>query len=125
MSQQYFNDAEDLTIMQAFEEAQKIAFAPVVFQVAKTLRDLGILTIITKAKNGISLNDLVQQSNLSEYAIKVLTETAFSAKILYEQDDKIHISKIGILINSDEMTRVNINYNHYVNYLGLYNLKES
>lgn len=125
MENSFFQDAQNLSTVEALYEAQKIAFAPIVFQVARVLRDTNILNILSKNKNGLSIEELSKLSDLSIYAIKVLSETAISANILYEKDNRLLISKIGIFINSDKMTKVNMNYNHYVNYLGLYNLEES
>ena len=125
MEKSFFQDAQNLSTVEALYEAQKIAFAPIVFQVARVLRDSNILNILSKNKNGLSVEELSEISDLSIYAIKVLSETAISANILYEKDNKLFISKVGIFINSDKMTKVNMNYNHYVNYLGLYNLEES
>ncbi len=125
MNNNFFKDTKDISVLDALYEAQKIAFAPIVFQVARVLRDLKILDILTKSKNGLSIEELARVSKNSIYTIKILSETAISAKILYEEDGKLFISKVGMFINSDKMTRVNMDYNHYVNYLGLYNLEES
>ena len=125
MKKSFFQDAQNLSTVEALYEAQKIAFAPIVFQVARVLRDSNILNILSKNKNGLSVEELSKISDLSIYAIKVLSETAISANILYEKDNKLFVSKVGIFINSDKMTNANMNYNHYVNYLGLYNLEES
>lgn len=38
---------DPLTAFQAKEEAQKLAFAPIAFQAALSLRDLGILAVLT------------------------------------------------------------------------------
>ncbi|RXI28247.1 class I SAM-dependent methyltransferase [Aliarcobacter trophiarum] len=125
MNNGFFKNAEKLTTLEALYEASKIAFAPIVFQVARALRDLKILEILIENRDGLTIEELANKSELSIYAIKVLGETAISSNILYEKDNKLYISKVGIFINSDEMTKINMNYNHYVNYLGLYNLEES
>ncbi len=125
MDSSFFKDAQKLTTLEALYEASKIAFAPITFQVARVLRDLDVLDILVKNRDGLSIDELANKSELSIYAIKVLSESAISSNILYEKDGKLFISKVGMFINSDEMTKVNMNYNHYVNYLGLYNLEES
>lgn len=125
MNNGFFKNAEKLTRLEALYEASKIAFAPIVFQVARALRDLKILEILIENRDGLTIEELANKSELSIYAIKVLSETAISSNILYEKENKLYISKVGIFINSDEMTKINMNYNHYVNYLGLYNLEES
>jgi ubiquinone/menaquinone biosynthesis C-methylase UbiE len=125
LKKEFYKDTENLETVEALYEAQRISFAPVVFQVARVLRDLNILDELIKNENGLSIDEIVEKTNLSEYSISVLCETGISAKILYEKDDKIFISKIGFFINNDEMTKVNMNFNHYVNYKGLYNLEDS
>lgn len=121
----FFKDADDLTALQAQYEAQKIAFAPIVFQVVRTMRDLNILEILSKNKNGLSYEELSSKSSLSLYAVQVLCETALSAGVVFYKDEKVFLSKIGFFINSDEMTNANMNYNHHVNYQGLFYLEES
>ena len=53
----YFND--NIKALDARHEAQKIAFAPLTFQAVRGLLDLGLLQIISEAKeNGISLSEV-------------------------------------------------------------------
>jgi 2-polyprenyl-3-methyl-5-hydroxy-6-metoxy-1,4-benzoquinol methylase len=54
-----------------------------------------------------------------------MLETSLSADIVKLQDDKYYITKTGYYLLKDEMTRVNMNYNHFVNYQGLYYLDEA
>ena len=44
--------------------------------------------------------------------------------MLYK-DEKFTVSKAGWFLLNDEMTKVNMNFNHDVNYLGMFNLEES
>jgi len=125
MKNNFFKKAKDLTALEALYEAQKIAFAPIIFQVAKVLRDLNILDVLSNNKQGATIEELAVKTNLSSYSIRVLVETAISANIVYEKNNRIFISKVGSVINSNNMTRINMDFNHYVNYLGLYNLKDS
>ncbi|WP_419782602.1 class I SAM-dependent methyltransferase [Malaciobacter marinus] len=125
MKKDFFNNNDNLSAVQAQYEAQKIAFAPIIFQVARTMRDLGILEILSKNKNGLSYDELVQMTNLTEYGIQVLCETALSSNIISYKNEKVYLTKIGFFINSDEMTNTNMNYNHHVNYQGLFYLEES
>ena len=46
MEKSFFQDAQNLSTVEALYEAQKIAFAPIVFQVARVLRDTNILNIL-------------------------------------------------------------------------------
>lgn len=125
MEKDFFKDNNNLTGLQAQYEAQKIAFAPIVFQVTRTMRDLNILQILSENKNGLSYEELVSKTGLTKYAIQVLCETALSANIVSYKDEKFYLTKIGFFINSDKMTIANMNYNHHVNYQGLFYLEES
>ena len=125
MTEEFFKNNDNLNALDAQYEAQKIAFAPIIFQVARTMRDLKLLELLSKNKNGLSYEELANKSNLTKYAVQVLCETALSANIVSIKDEKVFLTKIGFFINSDEMTNANMNYNHHVNYLGLFNLEES
>lgn len=125
MNKEFFSNNDKLTALEAQYEAQRIAFAPIIFQVARTMRDLKILDLLSKNKNGLTYEELSKKTNLTKYAIQVLCETALSANIIFINDEKVFLTKVGFFINNDRMTNTNMNYNHYVNYLGLYNLEES
>lgn len=125
MKKEFFKNNDNQSAIEAQYEAQKIAFAPIIFQVARTMRDLKILEILSKNKNGLTYDQLVKITNLSKYAIQVLCETALSANIISFEDEKVYLTKIGFFINSDKMTNANMNYNHHVNYQGLFYLEES
>jgi SAM-dependent methyltransferase len=120
-----FFDNDKKTALQAQYEAQKIAFAPVIFQVAKAMRDLGVLRYLYDNQNGSTLEAAAKALHLSKYALKVMFETSLSADIVKKQDDCYFITKTGTVLLQDRMTNVNMDFNHYVNYLGLYRLDES
>ncbi|MGD9553740.1 MAG: methyltransferase [Arcobacteraceae bacterium] len=122
---QFFTKNNQLTALEAQYEAQKIAFAPIIFQVARTMRDLKILQILSEYKQGLSYEELAQKTKLSKYSVQVLCETALSANIILIEEEKLFLTKIGFFLNSDKMTQANMNYNHHVNYLGLFYLDES
>lgn len=125
MEKEFFNNYEDLTAIEAQYEAQKIAFAPIVFQVVRTMRDLNILDILSKSKDGLTYEELAVKCSLTKYGIQVLCETALSAGVVFIKDEKVTLSKIGFFINSDKMTNANMNYNHHVNYQGLFYLDDA
>jgi len=113
---------------EAITEAQRIAFAPVVFQVVRALRDLGILTTLDEAgSEGLSAASIAEMLALSEYGVGVLLESGLSAGVveLLDQEDRFALSKIGHFLLHDRMTRVNMDFNHFVCYLGLYDLDKA
>lgn len=109
----------------ALHEAQKIAFSPFVFQTAYTLLDLGILDAIFSTKNGITLLELEEKTNVSNYGLKVLLEMAVASDFIVLKDEKYSLSKVGYFLARDEMTRVNLMFTQDICYKGLFHLKES
>ena len=116
----------ELTAFEAKNEAQKLAFAPVVFQVVVAMQRLGILPLICKNRKGISLKEISNKTNVSIYGVKVLLEMAANADIVkYLDDSTVTVTMLGYFLNSDEMTRVNINFTNDVCYDGFKFLTES
>lgn len=127
----YFNDK--ITAVDAKFEAQKIAFAPLSFQAAKALRDLGVLEAISNnRKHGITVKALAEQLSLSEYGVGVLVEMGLGQGIvkLVPQEDETSplcytLGKVGFFILRDEMTKVNLDFSEDVCYQGAQYLIES
>jgi len=118
-------DTKNISGATALMEAQKISFGPIVFQVARLLRDWGIFELLQKNKKGLSAQDIADNREISLYATQVLCESGFSMGALAFENELYTITKIGYFLQNDEMTRANLNYNHDVNYLGLFYLDES
>ncbi len=118
----FFTHNDSKTALEAQYEAQKIAFAPIIFQIARSMRDLGVLECLYNHKNGLILKELQEKLNLSKYSLQVLLETSLSADIVKIDNEKYFITKTGTFLLKDDMTNINMNYNHYINYLGLYDL---
>jgi len=116
---------EKISALEAQQEAQKIAFAPVIFQVVRSMRDLGILKLLSKHKKGLTIDEISEKLDISVYGVKVLLESAVTAFVVLVEDEVYYLSKIGYFLENDEMTRINMDYNHYVNYHGLYDLDKS
>lgn len=123
MSYNFGNDKK--SAYQAQFDAQKIAFAPIMFQAARALRNLGILNIICENRAGLTIEEVAAQLKLPVYGVKVLLEAGLSLEILYAKDYKFFITKTGWFLLSDELTKVNMDFTHNVNYLGFYELQES
>ncbi len=111
---------------QAKSDAQKIAFAPMMFQAARALRNLGILDALESNKdNGMSIEQVAEHCKLPVHGTKVLLEAGISLEIVFVKDGKFFITKTGWFILKDKLTRVNMDFTHDVNYLGFFNLEES
>lgn len=112
----------------ALQEAQRIAFAPFIFQSAVALKKLGVLDLIfdKRLKGGITIDEISEKLSVSVYGIGVLLEIAESADIVNKDDNhKYELTKTGYFINSDRTVNVNLNFAHDVCYQGLYHLTES
>jgi len=110
---------------EAHLEAQKIAFGPVVFQTARLLRDFGILQLLHDTKEGLSLEEISEKTDIPLYGVRILCESGFSMMALKFENDKYFMTKVGRFLLLDEMTRVNMDFNQDVNYLGLFHLEQA
>ena len=123
MARNYGNDNK--SALQAKTDAQKIAFAPIMFQAARALRDFKILDFLRNKKEGASLEEIAVHAGLSEYGTLVLLEAGLSIELLMVKDDRYFLTKTGYFLQVDQLTRVNMDFTHDVNYLGFYHLQEA
>lgn len=112
------------SVIQANLDAQKIAFAPIMFQAAKTLRNIGILDYLFK-KDKASIETIATELNLSVYGVKVLLEAGLSLEMVYLKDNEFILTKTGYFILRDKMTNINMDFTQDVNYLAINHLEES
>ncbi len=87
----------------------------------------GILEAIRNADEGMSRQELVELTGLSDYAVKCLLEASLCiGTVLVDKDtERYTLSKTGWFLLNDPATRVNIDFNHDVNYEGWFHLEES
>ncbi len=114
-----------LTAREAQRLAQYIAFGPIVFQASRLMIKFGILE---RLRDGdMTLAEIVQATGLSEYAAKVLMEASLSigTTLIDPKTDKFSLSKTGWFLLNDPATRVNVDFNHDVNYEGFFHLEEA
>lgn len=116
---------ETISALDAQLEAQKIAFAPVIFQVVRSMRSFGMLKLLGDNKGGLTLEEISAKSGIKPYGVKVLLESALSASVVLEEEGKYTLGKIGYFLENDKMIKVNMDFNHYTNYKGLYDLDKS
>ncbi len=117
-----------LKAIEALEEAQKIAFAPFVFQATVSLRKLGILDLIfeRRMEGGIMTDEIAQELSISSYGIGVLLEIAESSDIVIKNsENNYELTKTGYFLNFNNTVDVNINFTNDVCYKGLHHLNES
>ncbi|TGV02238.1 methyltransferase [Flavivirga rizhaonensis] len=112
----------------AIQEAQKIAFAPFVFQATVSLRKLGVFNLIfeKRKKGGITIEAISKELSISTYGIGVLLEIAESSQIVTKDDEgRYLLTTTGYFLNYNETVNVNINFTNDVCYKGLFHLNES
>ena len=75
----------------------------------------------------MTLAELADAAGLSEYAAKVLLEASLSigTVLIDPQTDRYSLSKTGWFLLNDPATRVNLDFNHDVNYEGFFHLEEA
>ncbi|MBL0342703.1 MAG: class I SAM-dependent methyltransferase [Bacteroidetes bacterium] len=121
-----FFNSDNRTALESIEYAQFIAYAPVVFQASLALRNLGILALVEKAgKEGISSDEVLNQTGLHPYGVRVLLEAGLGIGLLLINDEKYSITKTGYYILQDEMTKVNMDFVQDICYRGMYDLTTS
>ena len=128
MLEEFYND--DIKAIDARFEAQKIAFAPIIFQVSKCMIDFNILKIIEEAGDaGITEEDILKNVNLSSYALSTLLELSLGLSLIKIVKDsnpyKYILGKTGFFLINDNLTRVNINFVNDICYKGMFYLNDS
>ena len=118
---------EQLSAREAQRLAEFIAWGPVVFQASRLMVKWGIFELLRDADNGLTRQEICDQTELSDYAVKCLLEASLSiGTILVDPEtDRFTLSKIGWFLLNNPVTRVNIDFNHDVNYEGWFHLEES
>ena len=114
--------------VKALEEAQKIAFAPFIFQTTVALRKLGVFDYIFDHRDngGVTVEQIAEAKLISVYGIGVLLELAESSDIVSKNESgQFELTKIGYFLNYNETANVNINFTDDVCYKGLAHLTES
>ena len=112
---------------EAQEMAYFIAFGPIIFQVGRLMIKFGILDMLRDSENGMTMAEIAAKTGLSDYAVKVLMEGSLciGLVILDKDTDRFTMSKTGFFLLTDPAIRVNIDFNHDVNYEGWFKLEEA
>jgi hypothetical protein len=112
----------------AIQEAQKIAFAPFVFQATVSLRKLGVFDFIfsRRKKGGVSIDEVSKELEISAYGISVLLEIAETSNIVSKNDMGLYeLTTIGYFLTYNETVNVNMNFTNELCYKPLFHLNES
>lgn len=119
-------EKDTLTALQAKEQAQKLAFAPIAFQAARSLDELGILGVLDNAADGLDAAAIATQCGVSEYGVAVLLDMGLSAQIVTQDSQRhYHLARLGHFLLHDDMTRANMDFTADVCYAGMAHLSEA
>ena len=118
---------ESLSAREAQRLAEFISWGPVVFQVSRIMAKWGILDLIRDSKNGLTRQEICEKTGVSDYSIKCLLEASLSIGLILVDvnTDRYSLSKTGWFLINDPVTRVNIDFNHDVNYVGWFHLEDA
>lgn len=115
----------ELHAQDAIYEAQKIAFSPMTFQAVRIAWKRGLLKALSDNQQGLTPLEVSELVDMRLYGIRVILESCLSVGVVSFSEEKYSITKVGNMFLYDEMTQINMNYNHDVNYLGMFYLEES
>jgi hypothetical protein len=111
--------------MEAQRLAHEITFGPVVFQVSRLMVKFGILQMLVDSGHGLTREEIVERSGLSRYAVQVLLESSLTIGTVLYKAGRFEVSKTGWFLLNDPLVRVDMDFNHDVNYLGWFKLEEA
>jgi len=112
--------------LEAINQAQIIAFYPIVFQAVIAVRKLGILEFLSVNKGYNKVEDISKGTSISEYGVKILLDMLCKVKVvLRNQDDEFGLGRVGFFILHNKQVAINLNFVHDVCYKGAYHLTES
>lgn len=125
LKQRYAN--EQLSAREAQRQAEFIAWGPIVFQASRLMLKFGILEMLRDSDNGLTEAEVAERTGLSLYACKCLLEASLSIGtiLINTETDCYTLSKTGWFLINDPATKVNIDFNHDVNYQGMFHLEEA
>ena len=119
---------EQLSAVEAQRRAEFIAWGPAVFQSQRLMIKLGLFDMLRDCGDeGLTRAEIAERTGLSDYAAKCLLEASLCiGSVLVDADnDRYTLSKTGWFLLNDPATRVNIDFNHDVNYEGWFHLEEA
>jgi hypothetical protein len=116
---------ERISALDSQRLAHEISFGPIVFQVSRLMIKFGILQLLLDSVNGLTLEEITEKTKLSKYACQCLLESSLTIGTVLYQNDKFTCSKAGWFLLNDPLVKVDMEFNHDVNYLGWFYLEEA
>jgi len=116
---------ERQSALEAQRLAHEISFGPIVFQVSRLMIKFGILQMLIDSEKGLTLDEITKQTKLSRYACQCLLESSLTIGTVLCQEGRFTCSKAGWFLLNDPLVKVDMDFNHDVNYLGWFHLEEA
>jgi len=116
---------ERQSALEAQRLAHEISFGPIVFQVSRLMIKFGILQMLLDSEKGLTLDEITEKTKLSKYACQCLLESSLTIGTVLFQDGKFICSKAGWFLLNNPSVKVDMDFNHDVNYLGMFKLEEA
>ena len=118
---------ERFSAREAQQRAEWIAFGPIVFQASRLMVQWGILDLLRDHDEGLTQAQISEAVHISPYAAKCLLEASLciGTVLLDPESERFTLSKTGWFLLTDPAARVNMDFNHDVNYEGWFHLEES
>ncbi len=113
------------TLTEAQSTAQRLAFAPLLFQAARCARELGVLAALDGVREGLTLEDVVVRSGVSHYAARVLLDGCVAVELATEEQGRYRLTQAGWLVLHDPVVRVNFDFTHDVCHQASFHLEQS
>ena len=119
--------SEHLSARDAQFRAQFIAWGPAIFQATRIMLKYGILEMLRDNEKGLTRAEICQKTGLTDYAVKCLLEASLciGTVLVDTESERYMLAKTGWFLLIDPATRVDIDFNHDVNYEGWFHLEES
>ena len=116
-----------MSAREAQNMAHIISFGPVIFQTARLMIKYGIFEMLHTSKEGMTESEIVERTGLSRYAVKCLLEASLTigTVLINDETDRYRLSKTGWFLLNDPLIRVDIDFNHDVNYEGWFLLDKA
>lgn len=118
---------EPYDAQQAQAMAHLYSWGPMVFQVSRLMIRYGILDMLNAHREGLTQAEIARATGLSDYAVKCLLEASLTLHIVLidPEKDRYRLAKTGWFLLRDTMIRADIDFNHDVNYKGMFVLDQA
>lgn len=113
-------NARKAELLKAYDDAQRLAFSPFIFQAAAAAKRLGMLEHLGLSEAPVGFEALAEAAGVAPYAARLLMQILAAAGVV-SGDDKTgyRLTKTGECLTFDPMTSVNFDFTADVNYRGL------